>query len=218
MVVEPAPRVILDPSVVFGDDVLEWLRDPAVRPYLAVSATLVDLMAQQQALPQFAEFGQLPGPNRIQEVRAGLIGIRAFSWKEVEDLSPDALEIRDALLYSQEPLAEALADEFVFLLSHSWGIIGGVKRTLEAFQRAGAKVIEVSREQWIRALRAVRESLPPPLLTGMKSLREMAGGPAGAVVLAVAGTAAAVVFPHLGLPLQVLTDVLAGNTVIAGDP
>ena len=92
-----------------------------------------------------------------------------FSYREVEQLPQGARGIRDALLSSNEPLADVLADEWVFLTSQSLAVIAEkTQASLDAFRRAGGQVHVVSRAQMQRGLRAVRRRIPSPLLKVMK--------------------------------------------------
>jgi hypothetical protein len=135
MAIAGESRVIVDPSVLFGDDDIEWLQDDELRPYLAVSLAFTERL-------QGAEAGALPGlfesrsDDRLRQIRTIVEGIERFSWRQVEDLQPGPAAIRNALRMSDDPLAEVWADEWVFLTSQSWGIFGRVRLGVEAFARA----------------------------------------------------------------------------------
>jgi hypothetical protein len=123
--VEPAgdvARIILDPSVLFTEEALTWLETPALRPFLVVSQALWERLEDPEVGAQFERFGVSPSPEDVDRVRRALAEIEKFSGDR-PDLPAGTRVIRDRLLQSDEPLADVLADEWVFVTSQSIGVI-----------------------------------------------------------------------------------------------
>lgn len=216
MAPEPRNRVILDPSVLFTDAAVGWLEDASLRPHLAVSLAVRQLLTDPSRFDLLAQFEGFDVADRSQQLLNLLEGVEIFSWEGVNVPSASAA-IRDELLKSGDPLSNVFADEWVFLVSQSWGVFSPVARALQAIGDAGARVYEVTEAQMQAALEAIREQLPPPVLHGMKAAARLTDRVPG-FWIAAGGTAAGALVPALGLPVAVLGLVLAGEAVIAGDP
>jgi hypothetical protein len=215
---ETPSRVILDPSVLFNEETLGWLENAELRPFLVVSEALWRRLEEPAASEELLRYAE-GNPRRIVAAREALASneIARFSFEQVlesEELPDGAREICEALLQSDEELADVLADEWAFLTSQSLAIIADrARNSLKAFVRAGAQVFEVGREEMEAALDAVQEKLPPRLLEVMKYADNRV------VKLVVAGGGVAALFvPPLHLPVAIANATRAGVAVIAGDP
>jgi hypothetical protein len=216
---EGVPKVILDPSVLFTDEALTWLADAEIRPSLAVSLALWQRLADPAVGDSLRPFGVSTDPDRIGRLRDALREVSKFSHRDVNALTDAARAIRDALLASNEPMPDVLADEWIFLSSQSIGIVAENARvTLDAFERAGGRVYTVADEQMQRALQAIRRRLPRWLLRVMKRFGRLR--PPGNVgkLLVFGGNIAVLLLPHVGLPVAIATAIQSGAAVIAGDP
>lgn len=218
-------HVILDPSFLFSDEALEWIGNPELAQYLVVSEALWSRMEDPQALAEELErFGApIPDPGVIEMVREAInaAAITKFSYERASadgELEDGTEEVCRGLFANEEPLADALADEWAFVTSQSLAALGKrAGQALGAFSRAGASVIGVVKEKMIRTLEEARESLPPGLLGVMK---QVDGGydRSPKLLLIGGGIAAGIFVPPLGIGMQVAELVLAGNAVLAGDP
>jgi hypothetical protein len=212
-------RVILDPSVLFTDDVLDWLTDPELGQALVVSEALWQRLEDPEAVQQYIPYAS-PNPDQVRRARDAIASneIARFSYRDAGELPEGTRGICDALLSSDEPLADVLADEWAFLTSQSLGLIAEQTReSLAAFRRAGGQVFEVSRAEMERGLRAVRQRIPPPFLKVMKVVGRF---PWKTPKWVVAGGGLALAFaPHLvGVPVAAASLFKAGVAIIAGDP
>jgi hypothetical protein len=208
--------------VIFTDEGLEWLSDADLRPFLAVSRALYERLEDAENTEQFRPYAE-PTPDRIVEVREAIRSneLRLYSWEEAQqraDISSDARNVGDALLYGDEPLGDVLADEWYFVTTESLAVLKERARaTIDAFRRAGAKVYEVSDELMRGALEKVREAIPGPVLSQMKRAATILDRRPTKVLL-LGGTIAALIVPYIGIPVAA-AEIAAGATVlIAGDP
>jgi hypothetical protein len=210
--------VILDTSVLFTEEVLDWLSDPELSRALVVSDALWQRLEDPEAAERFAPYAH-PTPDQITKVREALVGneITRFSYRDVTELPPGASQICDVLLSSDEPLGDVLADEWAFLTSQSIAVIAEQTRdALDAFRRAGAEVLEVSRSQMEQGLKAVRSRIPKPLLKVMKFIGRFPWRTPKWLV--VGGGLATAFVPHIGVPVAIANAIKEGVAVIAGDP
>jgi hypothetical protein len=210
---------MLDTSVVFTDEGLDWISDPELRPFLVVSAALYRLLDDPGAPFLFASYGE-PTPRRIDEVRKAVQRneLRLYSYEESLARTDLPAENRNTLAVllanEEEPLAAVLADEWAFVTTESLISLRDLRRVVEAFTHAGAKVYEASRDEMERALGAVRDRIPEPVLRKMKDFDKAVP----VRFLAIGGTIAAIVVPVLSIPGGVAAAVLEMNGLIAGDP
>ncbi len=215
-------RVILDTSVVFSDEALDWIADPELRPWLAISQALMRRLEEEAVNSEaFLPYAQ-PDPERIVRVRQALLAsdVVVFSLEQAMEegtLTGEAREICERLAGGDEPLGDVLADEWAFVTTQSLAAIRerGM-RALKAFVRAGGTVIDVADDAMRGALEAVRERIPDPVLNAMKRV-----GPAADRVptwLVAGGEIAGQLVPPLGLGLLVAENIERGIAVIAGDP
>ncbi len=217
MATEARSRVLLDPSVLFRDEALGWLENQEIRPYLAVSSSLVKHLSNPESLPRFARFGPIPTHGRAREVRERLDGIYAFSRDNAKGISPKGGAIRDSLLKTKEPMVDVLADEWVFLISESSGIWDTVGRVKGSFEKAGATVYEFTRAQLVGAQQAVRKALPRPVLDVLKVVA-IPALPGPNIVLVIGGGVAVALVPALAIPAIAVGVLIDGSALIAGDP
>lgn len=211
-------RVIIDPSALFEPETLEWLADEELRPWLAVSASLYELLGDEGG-ERFLPYGVDPDPEQTRRVRDALEPILKFSHLDAEEeLGEEGRAVRDRLLSSDEPLPEVLADEWVFVTNQSIAVLlDRAKTTLDAFRRAGAEVYEVTRDQMESGLEAIRDRIPPRMLTVMKAIPKWPRSQRVKFLVFGAGIAGLLISP-LGLPLNVAQAVQQGIGLIAGDP
>lgn len=216
-------KVILDPSVLVTDEALAWIADPELRPYLVVSEALARLLDQDaDPLPELAAFGAPMTPEQFARLRDVLGEVETFSGDR-DDIPVSVRMIRDDLLASNEPLAEVLADEWVFITTQSIGVfralMGGVVHAFNAFRRVGGEVRELSNENMKRGLEAVRGRLPRKLLGAMKTVGKWEPSGETARVLVLGGGIALFFLPHVvGVGAAIATSVKEGVAIIAGDP
>jgi hypothetical protein len=218
---ESPSRVLLDPSVLLTDEALGWMETPELGEYLVVSEALVRRLEEPAAFVEELSSQGFPTPDLalVETIRAAIKerGIDTFSYEQAREqgeLPAGTDEVCQALLESDEFLADVLADEWAFVTSQSLAIIAEkFRHSLDAFRRVGATLVEVGREEMETALEKVREQIPPGLLKVMKH----ANDPAVKLVV-LGGRIAAIAVPALHLPAQVAGAVRAGTAVIAGDP
>lgn len=220
-------HIILDPSFLFTEEALGWINDPELAQYLVVSEALWQRMEDPRALAEeLNRFGAPVDFDVIEMVReeVGAAAITRFSYERESaagKLQGGTEEVCRALLASEEPLADALADEWAFVTSRSLAVlVERVGDALGAFVRAGATVVGVAKDQMKAALEATQEQIPPGLLKAMKRVDEtweripklpkflLAGG----------SFAAGLAVPPLGIGMVATQLLIEGNGVLAGDP
>jgi hypothetical protein len=142
-----------------------------------------------------------------------------FSYRDAAELPEPARAICDALLSSDEPFGDVLADEWAFVTSQSLAVFLAEKwhAARDAFKRAGAEIYTVSNSEMKRGLRKVRSKLPPRFLKVAKPIVNFPRRPLPKFV-AVGGAFALGLLPHLALPLGAAGVLKAGAAVIVGDP
>jgi hypothetical protein len=208
--------VILDPSFLFSDDALAWLLDPEIQPWLVVSAAAARRLRDPRLLNYWREFGPVDRA-RLALLQQAVRPIGRFSYRDREDVSPENLSIRQALV-EDGPLGEIFADEWIFLTTQSVGVFAlWGHHSLNRFRRAKAQVIDVPREQMLRGLEAIEEHLPPWLLPGMKRFGHFPHRRVPQVIV-LGGTIAALFVPAVGLPMGIVGAVQQGSAILAGDP
>lgn len=214
-------RVILDPSVLLTEEAFTWLADVEMRPSLVISQALVDVLVTPGRWAELVPYGADLGSDMLPRLRNAIGPITRFSYREVEDLPDEARHIRDALLSSDGPLHELLADEWVFITSQSIGVLHNDRqRTLDAFRRAGVQVNTVANDVLARGLGAIRQRLPRWLARVMKGIGRLRPHPRGdfGKLLVIAGNVGVALVPYVGLPVAVAGAIAGGFAVIAGDP
>ncbi|HEU5252145.1 MAG TPA: hypothetical protein VFU16_02325 [Solirubrobacterales bacterium] len=228
MATEPRSRIVLDPSLLASDEVLEWLSDPELKGYLVISESLRRRLEDPGALMEdLGRFGVYdPDPGLIEAFREAvdLNGVETFSFERARERGelPSGTEaICWNLLAAEEPLADVLADEWAFVTSQSLAALAQrAGHALGAFCRAGATVVGVAKEQMVGALEQVQDRIPPGLLERMKRVDGVVGRGPG-LLLAGGSFAASVILPPLGavgVAIGVVDVLLEGNGVLAGDP
>jgi hypothetical protein len=214
-------RVILDPSVLFTDEALEWLRNPELQPFLAVSYSLLQRLDAGEFGDAFAPYAE-PSEELAGAVRGAIAenSIATYSYERAlnDPAWPDeARGIVGRLLEENPRFGDVLADEWAFVSSQSIAVIWGkIRDTLEAFAKAGAEVYEQTREEMGQVLDAVRDHIPEPVLNGLKTTSRYAKKVPNWLLLggAIAGAAVAV----LAWPMVAVEASRVGIIVIAGDP
>jgi hypothetical protein len=215
---EEVSRVILDPTVLFTEEAVEWLEYPELRPYLVVSEALwrhLEEPASEGILLEYAE----GDAGLVERVREGLQRneIKRFSFEqglETGELPEGAREICERLLASDEPFADVFADEWAFLTSQSLGVVmQRVRDSLEVLRRYGGEVYEISRESVEAALEAVQDRIPPTLLKVMKHADDKF-----VKVVLFGGAIAGFIVPGAHIPVAIAKAVQQGTAIVAGDP
>ncbi|MHB8242299.1 MAG: hypothetical protein ACYDHN_09930, partial [Solirubrobacteraceae bacterium] len=163
--------------MIFTDEALGWIEDPELRPFLAVSRALYRVLEDREAPFLLASYGE-PTPARIGQVREAVRSneLRLYSYEESfrrPDVSTANRDTLNALLAGEnEPLAAVLADEWAFVTTESLISFKDMRRAVDAFVRAGAKVYEATREEMERGLEAARDLIPAPVLRKMKQFED----------------------------------------------
>jgi hypothetical protein len=212
-------KVILDPSALFAEGALQRIAEPELRPYLVVSAALWRRLGSADAVDRLGSYGIDATPAEVDRVRNAIEGIELFSGAG-DDL-PDAVRrIRDRLLRDDEPFADVLADEWVFITTQSIGAFAGTaaKRAIAAFRRAGGAVHEISDKKMERGLAKIRKRMPPKMLGTMKVVGRLRPKGQTAQFLCFGGGIALLLLPHVALGAGIAASVKQGVAIIAGDP
>jgi hypothetical protein len=211
---ETQSGVIVDPSVLFTEEALEWLHDPEVAPWLVVSASLYGLIRDGELGPVFEAYDVRPDPDLIGQIYQALEPVRKFSYQEPRELPGETGSVLDTILSSDDPLRELTADEWVFLTTQSFAVLAKTRATLGKLIAAGAHVYEATTAEAQRCLKAVRDKLPAPVLNAMKAV----GRNKPIKWLVYGGNVLGLVLPHVALPAKVAGHVVAGVVLVAGDP
>jgi hypothetical protein len=129
-VADSRSRVILDPSFLFTEEALGWMEISGLGEYLVVSESLRRRLDDPEWLIEELAAHGVPVLNvdLIVAVRNALEqnDIATFSYeaaREREQLPPGAEVVCGNLLESEEPLADALADEWAFVTSESLAVV-----------------------------------------------------------------------------------------------
>ena len=219
---QPTPTsVILDPSVLFEDEALEWLRDAKLWPFLAVSRSLWEMLNDGAHGEAFAPFAE-PDEDRANTVRALIAenGIRQYSYEEaLHDAAYDeeGREVTGRLLEQNGHLGPVLADEWAFVTSQSVAVIkGNILHTLAAFEKAKAEVVRCTREQMDKVLTAVRGHLPDQVMDALKWVAPRARRVPNWLLLG--GSIASAAIPAISWPLVGVDLGRHAVIIVAGDP
>jgi hypothetical protein len=196
---DPQRHFFVDPSILLSDSGLAWLEEnPQAHRDIVVSANFVQsIQGRSQRLSSaFLPHSQV---QSLAENRERLLGVLAdvqtFRFQDA-DLEREQARVRDNLLAIDDPDSAALADEWAYLQSQSWGI-NRFRPVLAALARAGAVVVEYgrrARDEAIQAAipqRSIPERLTPQFLARVGAKWLVLGGAAagGAVAGGVIGTA-----------------------------
>jgi hypothetical protein len=60
---------MIDPSILFTEEVESWLADDELRPWLVVSDALWQRLENPEGGEQFLPYGAYPGPDEIRRMR-----------------------------------------------------------------------------------------------------------------------------------------------------
>jgi hypothetical protein len=214
---EAEARVMIDPSLALSDEGIALFEDEATSRTLALSRSFYEALADESRWPEFDAFGVDWDGVRIRRLRqaAEPIWVEKFSYEEVVGtLTDDASEVLGALLNDGGGLADAAADQWAFLVSHSW-LLDKAKRFLERVQRAGAQVWEATAEQ-MRRIAEFLGGLGPRIANLAK---DAARGVE--IAIEVGGPALAQALRHHGIPVDERTLQLIENAaglVVEYDP
>ncbi len=211
--------VMLDASFVFTDEALEWLRDTSLQPYLAVSRALVAAVDNDpDIIEHLRPWRVAPTAQRLAEFRNAVGNILIYDYREEQNSPPQARQFADRLMSVGEPLGEMLADEWIFLTSHSIAILARrAGKTIAAFRRAGIQVFLRARREVERGLDAIHDRIPEPVLNVMKTVGTWPRTRGAKIVLLGAELAAEFAL-GLGLAVTIVDAVRQGLGVIGGDP
>jgi hypothetical protein len=142
-------RYMVDPSILLSEAGISWFEDHEdARSEVVVSDAFLGALGEYR---ESLFFPSLPDGERSAFAlrRQRLLDleqewdIARFSSVGVELPDGEANSVLKALLNSDEPDAQILADEWTFLQSQSWMIAAG-RAALDAFRRHGALSIEFS--------------------------------------------------------------------------
>lgn len=152
---EHPPRLMADPSLLFSEAGLQILREGT--PQLVVSQAFLGMLREEGDIDSqlfWADDGG-PDPNiSVDEIRELTSNVPGFSFQtalEEGRLDDEARLVLERILESDDPLARVDADQWAFLNSHSW-LGAQSRRALAVFRRAGAAVLETSRDFGIELL------------------------------------------------------------------
>jgi hypothetical protein len=212
-------KLILDPSALFAEGTLQQIADPELRPHLVVSAALWRRLGSADAVDRLGSYGIDATSAEIDRVRNAIEGIKLFS-SAGDDLTDAVRRIRDRLLRDDEPFADVLADEWVFITTQSIGAFAGraARHAIAAFRRAGGTVHEVSDKKMERGLVKIRDRMPPKMLGTMKVIGRLRPEGQTAQFLCFGGGIALLLLPHVALGAGIAASVKQGIAIIAGDP
>jgi hypothetical protein len=152
---EQQPRLMADPSLLFSEAGLQILQEGT--PELVVSQTFLEMLREGGDLDSQLFWADDGGPDQsisVDQIRELISGVPGFSYQtalEEGRLDEEARLVLERILESGDQLARIDADQWAFLNSHSW-LGAQSRRAFAAFRRAGAVVIETSREFGIELL------------------------------------------------------------------
>ena len=171
--IRPSKLVMVDPSLLFAQDGIEWLaEDPTARRSIVVSASALNWMRDEAEAARpaslLAEEDFQAFSDRREQVLRLVDQVPAFSYRDAEaGLSSEHNVVMFNLL-SNERLPEVVrniyADEWAFLQSQSI-LLSKLRKPLEAFRDGGSAIVEFGRETGYWLLRRVipAEHIPPVL-------------------------------------------------------
>jgi hypothetical protein len=197
----PQHKLMLEASFLLSEEGVLWLRreGAATIESVVVSKALFRQVTRREAV-SLAWFGE-PSEEGLAILAETLGRAQLFSHEEVEVIDEKVRAVRDNLLAAhEEPIADVLADEWVFLQTQSW-LGAKSRRAFDAFDAAGAKVREVPRALARRIIARTLKKKHLPEHIPLKMLIQ-----AGMKWIAVGGSAAAaIVTPPVGVALGVVT-------------
>jgi hypothetical protein len=150
--------LMVDPSLLFSEEGLRWLQeDPTAQDGIIVPATFMEWLEGTRSLDRsslLAPEDLVAFDQHRQRLLMDLRAVPRFSHLRGVTLSPEAEEIRWALVRSEDPADALHADEWVFLQSHSF-LVTKLRRPLDAFRNAGSVIVEFGRKTRDQLIRGV---------------------------------------------------------------
>lgn len=156
---------MVDPSLVFSENGPEWV---GLNREAGVEVVVPRIVTEWLAGEVDVDPSLLLAAEDVEMLDLRLAAIRelgpetlsSFDHYQV-DLDPDAREVLEGLLSSGDPAAAVWADEWAYLQSNSW-LAARLRRCLDAFETAGAAVIEFGQDVGIDLIEQVipAEHLP----------------------------------------------------------
>jgi hypothetical protein len=208
-------QIMVDPSLALTGQAVEWFTNPELAGSLVVSRAFLHRLRDRQ-FDELAEFNPELAPGMPEALIRILDSIRTFSFEEATDLRDGTKAVRDALL-QLGPLGEIYADEWVFLFTHSTlAIRERIRRTVDAFNNAGARVFMATGANLDAFLARARVAIPAPVFDLMKAAGQIERSKIPLFVFG--GLAAELLLPPLALPLHITDALAVGVGLIAGDP
>jgi hypothetical protein len=209
-------RVMIDPSLALTDDGIALFGDERMARGLAVSRSFYEALDDEARWSELEAFGVEVDGERIRRLRQALepTWIEKFSYEDVETLTDDSRAIRDALLGDGEGLADAAADQWVFLVSRSW-LLDKATRFLERVGRAAAQVWELTADE-MRRVAEFLGSAARVIASGVKTAARVVE-----ITIQAAGPAVAEALKTLGIHVDeaILRAIEAGaGLVVEYDP
>lgn len=168
---------MIDPSLLLTRSKLTWARKRDVSEAAVISKSFYEAVRHgrhDSLLPFVASRDRDTVGLAAEALRPVLRPMEKFSHRSVTSLPTEAEAVRVALEASKSPGADILADEWSYLVTHSW-LVAKRKAVLTRIRRAGADVLEITprpaiakrREDVIRQLISVviPEAKVPAVLT-----------------------------------------------------
>lgn len=162
---EPWPdgrqSMMIEPSLLFSEHGIEWVRRSLETDVELVVPSIVyewlggvgDLDPSLLLAPEDAEMFEA---NLAAIGEFGPDVLRSFNHRQAA-IDSSAQLVANRLLASEDPAANTWADEWAYLQSHSW-LAAKLRRCLDAFEAAGAAVVEFGKEVGIDL---IEEVIPP---------------------------------------------------------
>lgn len=154
---------MVDPSLLLTEPGVQWLetsedaRAAAVVSYGFAEAVRI---GDDDVLLRFVDSDDA---GSISEARERLLyvldGIDAFTHQQINRLPARSANVRRQLLRSEDD-GEILADEFVYLVTHSW-LLAKTRHVLDALRRAGVRIREHTPPYGDRLRRELIEQVIP---------------------------------------------------------
>jgi hypothetical protein len=201
-------RILVDPSLLLTDRGELWVANRSIQDHLLISSAFYNQIFKDSVDLLSSPFLSDEDPDGYGERLARLRdviddGIATYSWREDGDsLGDEARSVLEVLL-SSTTSGDVLADEFTFLVTHSW-MVTARRYTVGAFNRAGAVVVRVGKRMGRQATSLVIDPEDLPQLIADGSLNKRAGIKWIVSTIYGGGIAAASPIPPLAIGLGVL--------------
>jgi hypothetical protein len=153
--------LLVDPSLLLSEEGLAWLgEDESARHEIVSSRALAERLrgGVDVGLSQFiAPEDEGSVLERLERLAVLIESVEQFSYRDV-DLPRLEAQVMQALLIADGANGELLADEWAFLIAHSW-MASKLRYVLDRFRDVGAVIIQYGRrlrDEMISVCRAQR--------------------------------------------------------------